>query len=147
MVTIKKLFSLDVLVIRQSKNKFETTVYRKNTNADIYLNWFSHAPNTWKRGTLQVLINCPYTLCLTGYHLKEELHYLEIVFVERNNYPGWLVKQMIKKVLDEQTNKNVPTATAILPIERNHCSIKTSLIGLPYKGKQGENIIRSLRHT
>ena len=31
------------------------------------------------------------------------------VFVERNNYPRWLVKQIIKKVLDEKTNTNVAT--------------------------------------
>ena len=43
---VGKLSFLDVLVIRQSNNKFETTVYCKNTNTDIYLNWLSHAPNT-----------------------------------------------------------------------------------------------------
>ena len=56
---------------------------------------------------------------------KEELRYLEKVFVERNNFPRWLVKQMMKKVLDKQTNRNVPTATTNLPNEGNHCSIKT----------------------
>ena len=73
---VGKLSILDVLVIKQSNNKFETTAYRKNTNTDIYLNWFSHAPNTWKRGKLKVLINCTYTLRSTDYHLKEELCYL-----------------------------------------------------------------------
>ena len=77
-----KLSFLDVLVIRQSNDKFETTVYRKNTNMDIYLNWFSHAPNTSKRGTLKVLTNLVYTLCSMDYHLKEELRCLERVFVE-----------------------------------------------------------------
>ena len=96
---------------------------------------------------LKVLINCAYTFCSTDYDLKEELRYLEKVFVERNNYPRWLEKQMMEKVLDEQTNRNVPTVTTNLPNEGNHCSIKTSLISLPYKGKQGENVIRSLRNT
>ena len=111
-------------------------LYRKNTNTDIYLNWLSHAPNTWKRGTLKVLINRVYTLCSTNYHLKEELRYLEKVFVERNSYPRWLVKQMMKKVLDEQPNRNVLTVTINLPNEESHCSIKTSLTSLPCKGKQ-----------
>ena len=94
-----------------------------------------------------MLINCVYTLCSTDYHLKEELRYLEKVFVERNNYPRWLVKQMMKKVLDEQTNRNVPNVTINLPNEDSHCSIKTPLISLPYKGKQDENVICSLRNT
>ena len=92
---VGKISFLDVSVIRQSNNKFETTVYRKNTNTDIYLNWFSHAPNIWKRGTLKVLINRAYTLCLTDYHLKYKFRYLKKVFVERNKYPRWLVKQMV----------------------------------------------------
>ena len=94
-----------------------------------------------------MLINRAYTLCSTDYHLKEELRYLEKVFVERNNYPRWLVKQMIKKVLNKQTSRNVPNVTINLPTEDSHRSIKKPLISLPYKGKQGENVLRSLRNT
>ena len=54
---------------------------------------------------------------------------------------------MMKKVHDEQTNTDVPTVTTNLPNEGSYCSIKTSLISLLYKGKQGENVIRSLRNT
>ena len=89
---VGKLSFLDIVVIRQNSNKVETTVYRKDTTTDIYLNWFSHAPNTWKRETLKLLINRAYTLCSTDYHLKEELPWLENVSVERSNYPRWLVK-------------------------------------------------------
>ena len=34
-------------------------------------------------------------------------------FLKRNNYPRWLVKQMMKTFLDEQTNRNAATATTI----------------------------------
>ena len=80
-------------------------------------------------------------------YLKEELWYLEKVFLERNNYPHWLVKQIIKKVLDGQTNKTVPTVTINLPNEDSHCATKTPLISLPHKGKQRKNLIRSLKNT
>ena len=103
-------------------------MYRKNKKYGHNLNWFPHVPNTWKRGILKALINRAYTLCSTNYHLKEELRYLEKVFVERNNYPRSLVKQIMKKFLDEQTNRNFATATTNLPNEGNHCSVKTSLI-------------------
>ena len=52
----------------------------------------------------------------------------------------------MKKVLNEKTNRNVATAPTNLPNEGNHLSIKT-LKSLPYKGKQSENVIRSLRNT
>ena len=53
----------------------------------------------------------------------------------------------MKKVFDEQTKRNVATATTNLPNEGNHRSVKTRLTSLPYKGKQGENVIRFLRNT
>ena len=46
-----KLPFLDVLLIK-STNNIDTTVYRKPTNTDIYLNQNLHARDTWKRGTL-----------------------------------------------------------------------------------------------
>ena len=39
----KKLEFLDVILIR-NKDTIETTVYRKPTNSDIYLNWKSFSP-------------------------------------------------------------------------------------------------------
>ena len=43
-----KISFLNVLVIRDSNNKITTTVYRKSTNNDIYLNWDSFALDKWK---------------------------------------------------------------------------------------------------
>ena len=55
---------LDILIIRK-KSSIETTVYRKCTDTGIYLNWFSFAPNTWKRGTLKNLVYRAYNICST----------------------------------------------------------------------------------
>ena len=46
--TDPKILLLDVLVIRDSNNNVNTTVYQKSTNDDIYLNWESFAPDKWK---------------------------------------------------------------------------------------------------
>ena len=43
-----KLPFLDALLIRTG-NKNKTTFYRNSTNNDIYLNWGSFAPVTWKK--------------------------------------------------------------------------------------------------
>ena len=46
---------LDMLIIRKA-GKIETTVYRKKTYTDFYMNWYSYAPNNWKWGTLRTLV-------------------------------------------------------------------------------------------
>ena len=50
MEKIYRLPFLDVLLTRYG-NKIFTTVYRKTTANDLYLNWDSFVPTGWKRGT------------------------------------------------------------------------------------------------
>ena len=52
---ISKLVFLYVLLLNEGQNII-TTVYRKVTNSDIYLNWNSFYPQSWKRGTLKSLV-------------------------------------------------------------------------------------------
>ena len=47
---------LDVLINRICFNEIETRIYRKKSNTDIYINWYSHAPLQWKIGTVRNLI-------------------------------------------------------------------------------------------
>ena len=88
---------LDILIIRK-KSSIETTVYRKCTDTGIYLNWFSFAPNTWKRGTLKKLVFRAYNICSTEYLLRIELLHLEKIFIDKNNYPCWVIKQILTQV-------------------------------------------------
>ena len=60
-----KISLLDVLVIRDSNNNIDTTVYRESTNNDIYLNWGSCAPDKWKWATLKTLTKRAYDVCST----------------------------------------------------------------------------------
>ena len=43
--TDSEISFLNVSVTRDSNNNINTTVYRKSTNNDIYLNWESFAPD------------------------------------------------------------------------------------------------------
>ena len=97
---------LDILIIRK-KSKIETTVYRKSTDTGIYLNWFSFAPNTWKRGTLKNLVHRAYNICSTEYLLKKELLHLEKIFISKNNYPRWVIKQILTQVEKQQERNNM----------------------------------------
>ena len=104
-----KLPFLDILLIRRG-TKIETTVYRKSTNNDIYLNWGSFAPVTWKRGTL---FNRAYIVCSTDYHLKKELDHLRYDFQKHNNYPKWFFKQVAKYVKDQNIHSNADKAPTV----------------------------------
>ena len=84
---------LDLLLCRNGR-ELTTTVYRKKTNNDIYLNWAAFVPVSWKRGTLRTLVQRAYLVCSTETYLKEELTHLEKVFIEKNNYPKYVIKQV-----------------------------------------------------
>ena len=60
--------SLDVLLIRNSDH-IHTTVYRKETNNDLYLHWHAFAPTSWKRGTFRTLVNRGYIICSDNNYL------------------------------------------------------------------------------
>ena len=81
-----------------------TTVYRKMTNNDVYLNWYSFCPKEWKRGTLRSMVELAYITCSSSHLLKEELKHLEKVFVMKNNLPIWVVKKILKEEKEKLDN-------------------------------------------
>ena len=70
-----KLAFLDVLLLREDQNII-TTVYRKLANSDIYLNWNSFCPQTWKGGTLRSLVQRAHLICSIEDLLKTELNHI-----------------------------------------------------------------------
>ena len=80
-----KLAFLDVMLCRDREN-IATTIYRKVTYADVYLNWNSFSPHSWRRGTLKILIEHTYMMCSTTELLDTEVKHLDKVFVEKDNY-------------------------------------------------------------
>ena len=132
-----KIAFLDKLSIRY-KNLINTTVYRKKTNADLYINWKSFSPNNWKWGTLKNLVSRAYDTCSTEKYLKEELNHIETVFKHQNNDPSWVIDKVFKQVLPAQ---QVPSNTAN---EKESDNKNTHRLLLPYQGDKGCNIIKSM---
>ena len=87
---------LDALLCRNGA-EHTTTVYRKNTNNDTYINLNSFTPVSSKRGTLRTLVERPFLVCSTETYLKEELTHLEKVFIEKNSSPEYAIKQCSHK--------------------------------------------------
>ena len=136
---------LDVLLKKQQDGTLQTSVYRKPTNNSIYIHWQSYAPKQWKIGTLSGIVRRAHEICSTEELLKEEIRHIKRVFTETNGYPPNLVKSLIKKASESSkkrfTNQDDPGSSDDDPIP------KTLLLKVPYAGKTGDNLVKSLQNT
>ena len=98
----QRISFLDVSIRRLTNGKLKTTVFRKETNTDIYMNWNSHAPMQWKIGTLKNLVKRSIIICSDQHLLQIELDHLRKVFVEINDYPSKTVENIIKNELEKE---------------------------------------------
>ena len=69
-----KLSFLDV-EIQRTNEILATTVYRKETNNDMYLNWKSFSPDTWKRSTFRTLIERAHIIRSTLKLRRKEINH------------------------------------------------------------------------
>ena len=109
---------------------------QKVTNTDVYLNWNSFAPGSWKQGTLKTLTQCTYMICSITELLDTELKYLKKVFVEKTNYPKWVIRQIFTQVkFINDSNLSPPTIKTIqVPVNGNETVTKKHMLLLPYQG-------------
>ena len=129
----QKITFLDVLITRTGHNKLETTVFRKETNTDLYINWNTHAPIQWKRGALKNLIQRSILICSNGELLEDGLNYLGNVFIKVNDYPPKLINSIIKIELEKDSSDQQKVTS-------NAASKQIQLV-LPYADKCGSDII------
>ena len=73
----------------------ETSVYRKATCTNIYINWRSHAPSNWKIGTLRNLIKRAKSISSSELLLRNEIDYLQHIFMEYNDFPLKVVNDVV----------------------------------------------------
>ena len=95
---------LDVLIISDEEGKLKTTVYRKPTHTDLYLQWDSNHTVSSKYsvgGSLQHRAN---TICSNKEMLKSEEHHLEEALT-RCKYPAWAINKAKMKT-KTAANKN-----------------------------------------
>ena len=71
---------LDLLLLRKG-NGIETTAYQKPTHNDMYLDWYSFAPELWKQETLTTLLLRAHIICCNQYLLKIEIKHREHVLL------------------------------------------------------------------
>ena len=104
---------LDTLVIPRSDDRLDTTVYRKPTHTDLYLQWDSHHTIAAKYSVVNTLHHWAMTVCSNKQLLKEEEEDLQKVLTD-NKYPIWAlsrVKMKIKAPSRQEQNKKTNSNT------------------------------------
>ena len=128
-----KITFLDVIINRISFNEIETNVYRKESNTDIYINWYSHTPLQWKIGTLRNLITRAKNISSTEDLLNLELDHLKTVFCNINDFP----KNVVNNIIQQALSKPIKQQDVISDTQENCKNLK---LILRYAGEQGAQI-------
>ena len=128
---------LGVMLFRAGEN-IVITVYRKVTNADVYFNWNSFAPQSWKGGILRTQTQT-YIICSTTELLDTELKHLEKVFVDKNKCPKWVIRQAFAQVkfINESNLSPSTIETIEVPANENKVVTRKHMLLLPYQGDKG----------
>ena len=136
---------LDVLVRRKENGNFATSVYRKKTSSDIYINWNSYAPRTWKIGTLHGLLQRAFTICSDESDVEKEIKHLKSIFAKINGYPMQVIENTITKV----RNKNLPVTPheAETQAEDEPGEVSRPHMSLPYGGDKGNTVLKKLKRV
>ena len=111
---------LDVKVITKQDRSFNTEVYRKKTDTNVYIHWESFAPKTWKIGTLRGLIRRAFVLCSTEDARKKEIAFLKKTFRGINGYPSRIVNTTIREVeqkFEQERTTQTPLAAQQLAVQ------------------------------
>ena len=129
----EKIPFLDVLVRRQG-NKLQTSVYRKPTHTDRYIQFSSHHHPRILRGVIQCLRDRALNVC-DGKSKPTELKHLKRVFMA-NGYP----KRLTEHTLRHHTTRNQPTQ------QDTTSESNKKLLFLPYIRGVSEKIERICFH-
>ena len=90
----RQLPFLDVLLCRDGR-ELKTSVYRKATTSNVYMNYESNHPPGTKAGVIKCLENRARLLCSDRSSLREERDRIKAIFAA-NGYPDSFVKKAMK---------------------------------------------------
>ena len=79
---------LDIMITPEQDGSLSTTVYRKPTHTDLYLQWDSHHTVSAKYSGMGTLYHRAETICSSLHQLQQEVKHLQKV-LHRCKYPAW----------------------------------------------------------
>ena len=110
----------------------------------------SFATRSWKLGTLKGLFRRAFLICSTEAALKKELRFLREIFTKINGYPCKIVNSTLHEIRSKWSNERTMqqrNATEQEPVSDNINSEETPYICLPFKGSEGEAIMKTLKNS
>ena len=122
---------------RPSGNEIVTSVYRKTTHMDRYLDFNSNHPKSAKSVVVRALTDRAKNVCSSPELLSEEMGHLGKV-LWYNNYPNWMIQQ--------GSRKNSP-AGRLFDLETCNEVKKTVFISVPYFPGLSESFKQLFRYT
>ena len=130
-----KIAFLDTCVHLQDDGALKTTVYRKPTHTDQYLNWQSNHALDHKRSVVRTLINRASTLISDPGDQKKEIKHVKEVLAA-NGYPDWSleVPNQSDAIKRKERKKESSPSTHSFPV------------GLPYISGLSEELQRVFRN-
>ena len=96
---------LDVLVTPQPDGTLKTSVYRKPTHTNQYLQWDSHHSISAKYSVISTLYHRAKEVCSTGQQLKEEQEQIKQALTSCK-YPYWALDRVEKKTRVPRSSTN-----------------------------------------
>ena len=132
---------LDTLVIPQSDGNLMTTVFRKPTHTDQYLQWDSHHAISAKCSVINTLYHRAKAVYSNLQHLHEEQEHPQKV-LKRCKYPKWALSSMKNNInapvmpKDNNNNKKKKKKTSSSSIS----NIKRNYTMVPYTKGLSESI-------
>ena len=103
---------LETMVISQPGCSLTTTVFRKPTHNDQYLQWGSHHVISAKYSVMHILFHRAKAVCSTIQQLQEEHEHLW-KFLTRCIYPTWALNRIKNKIRAQNTPRKQQEYQAI----------------------------------
>ena len=113
---------LDDLIIPREESNLKTTVYRKPTHTDLYLQWDSNHTVSSKYSVVGSLQHRASTICSNTELLKLEEEHLEEALT-RCKYPAWAINKAKMKTRTATKNKQKSNNNTGNNIQRPHIVI------------------------
>ena len=129
----------DILITPQTDGKLSTSVYRKPTHTDLYLQWDSHHTIPSKYSVVGTLYHRAKTICSSQQLLQEEEQHLFQAH-KKCKYPTWALNRV--KIKSQTPTKNRSNNKHARHNNQNNQNV---YMVVPYDKELSENIKRSCR--